>query len=527
MSAAASTNRPSRIQSLCHRPALLAPLAGLALLACDRGGDHAMLGPRIAEAAAPASPSSDSNKDGTNVTPKTAVPNEARVLSDAFANVAAAIRPSVVRIDVETSGGGPRLAGRERSRPGPDLDVPRFFERFFEFGDAPDVPQGPMRGTGSGVLIDKAGYVVTNAHVVEHGDKVTVSFGNSKGVPAKVVGRDPMTDVAVVKVDKPPADAVAARLGDAQKLRIGEWVLAVGSPLGMSQTVTSGIISGLGHTGSGFQFTSGQRVRDYIQTDAKINPGNSGGPLVNLAGEVVGINTLINVGPGGSYGFAIPINQVREVASVLMKEGRMHYAYLGVMIGDVDNAPDELKRQLGKGITEGAVVTSVTPGGPAAAVGLKPGDVITKLGGQTIKSASDVVAFVSGQKIGSKVPLGYVREGKANSAEVTLKEMPTPGEPSESEHRVGLRLQTVTPSLAHALGIEGVTKGAVVTEVVPGSPADKSGIAAGDVILEVNRKPVTSAADASRALHEAKGSALLRVTSNRGARFVTLDLGVG
>jgi serine protease Do len=505
---------------------LLAPLAGLALLACDRGGDHAMLGPRIAEAAAPAAPTSDSSKDGANVTPKTAVPNEARVLSDAFANVAAAIRPSVVRIDVETSG-GPRLAGRTRSRPGPDLDLPHFFERFFEFGDAPDVPQGPMRGTGSGVLIDKAGYVVTNAHVVEHGDKVTVSFGGGKGVPAKVVGRDPMTDVAVVKIDKPPADAVAARLGDAQKLRIGEWVLAVGSPLGMSQTVTSGIISGLGHTGSGFQFTSGQRVRDYIQTDAKINPGNSGGPLVNLAGEVVGINTLINVGPGGSYGFAIPINQVREVASILMKEGRMHYAYLGVMIGDVENAPEELKRQLGKGTTEGAVVTSVTPGGPAAAVGIKPGDVITKLGGQTIKSASDVVAFVSAQKIGSKVQLGYLREGKANSAEVTLKEMPTPGEPSESENRVGLRLQTVTPSLAHALGVESGTKGAVVTEVVPGSPADKSGIAAGDVILEVNRKPITSAAEASRALHEAKGSALLRVTSNRGARFVTLDLGVG
>jgi serine protease Do len=498
---------------------------GLALPACERGDNHAAFGPRRAEAAAPAAtPAPPTETSG--VTPKTAVPDVARVLSDAFANTAAAIRPSVVRVDVETNVAN-RLAARGPLGSRPDRDLPDFFQHFFEFGDVPDVPQGPMRGTGSGVLIDKAGFVVTNAHVVERAGKVTVSFESGKGLSAKVVGRDPMTDVAVVKIEKPPANLVVARLGDAQKLRIGEWVLAVGSPLGMHQTVTSGIVSGLGRTGNGFQFTSGQRVRDYIQTDAKINPGNSGGPLINLSGEVVGINTLINVGPGGSYGFAIPINQVRDVATTLMKEGRMHYAYLGVTISDVENAPPELQQHLGKGVTEGALVTSVTPGSPASEVGLKPGDVITKLGDKTIKSAEEVVGYVGGQKIGSKVQLAYQREGKTHSADVTLKEMPIPGEPSDNEAKVGLRLQTVTPTLAHALGVEEGTKGAVITEVVPGSPAEKGGLAAGDVIIEVARKPVASAAEAARALHEVKGSVLLRVTNNRGARFVTLDVGVG
>ena len=188
--------------------------------------------------------------------------------------------------------------------------------------------------------MDAHGDIVTNRHVVSGATKVKVIFNDGREFTAKTLGMDAETDVAVIRLDKPPADLVAARLGDSEKLDVGEWVLAVGSPLGLDQTVTAGIVSGLGKVGRHVQM-SGGRVRHYIQTDAKINPGNSGGPLVNLSAEVVGINTLINTGPGGAYGFAIPINQVRMVAGSLLKEGRVRYAYLGVLVGDVDSARSE------------------------------------------------------------------------------------------------------------------------------------------------------------------------------------------
>jgi serine protease Do len=386
-------------------------------------------------------------------------------------------------------------------------------------------PPGPVRGTGSGVVIDPAGHVITNAHVVEHSGRVTISFAEGDPVPAHVLGADPMTDVAVVQIDKPPKDLVAARLGDASKVRIGEWMLAVGSPLGMHQTVTTGIISGLGKTGAGFRFESGQRVRGYLQTDAKINPGNSGGPLVNLAAEVVGINTLINVGPGGSYGFAIPIDQVKEVAATIIKDGQVRYPYLGVMIGSLTDAPPELRARIGKDTT-GALVSDVTPDGPAAAAGIKPGDVITKLGDQAVKQADDVVAYVSAQKIGRKLPVEIVREGKTRSLDVTLAAMPIPGQADAGQARVGVRLQTLTPEVAQALGRSGNTRGAVVTEVAPGSLAEHAGLHAGDVILEIDRKAVATADEAAQILRNRKGRVLLRVLDESGTpRFVGLDLG--
>ena len=210
-----------------------------------------------------------------------------------------------------------------------------FLRRFFQFGPGmPEPSPGPQRGTGSGVVMDARGDIVTNRHVVSGATNVKVTFSDGREFTAKTLGMDSETDVAVIRLDKPPRDLVAARLGDDDKLEVGEWVLAVGSPLGLDQTVTAGIVSGKGKVGRHVQM-SGGRVRHYIQTDAKINPGNSGGPLVNLSAEVVGINTLINTGPGGAYGFAIPINQVRRVAESLLKEGRVRYAYLGVLVGDL------------------------------------------------------------------------------------------------------------------------------------------------------------------------------------------------
>ncbi|HEY6477822.1 MAG TPA: trypsin-like peptidase domain-containing protein, partial [Polyangia bacterium] len=247
-----------------------------------------ILAPATAQAAGPA------------VTPKTEAPNEARALSHAFSNVAKALAPSVVRIEVEIGAGrgamGPHGHGGmpEEGDEG-DEEVPPFFRHFFQGGPGGGMPQpGPQHGVGSGFIIDTNGDIVTNRHVVQGATKVTVTMNDEKEYAAHVVGKDAQTDVAVVRLDHPPSNLVVARLGDSDKLDVGEWVVAVGSPLGLEQTVTAGIVSGKGRPGRHVQM-SGRRVRGYIQTDAKINPGNSGGPLVNLEGEVVGVNTLIQV----------------------------------------------------------------------------------------------------------------------------------------------------------------------------------------------------------------------------------------
>ena len=313
---------------------------------------------------------------GGPVTPRTQAPNEARVLSSAFSAVAKALRPSVVRIDVEIA---PSRVAQNDGNDGPsEEDLAPFLRRFFGPG-MPEPEQGPQRGTGSGVVLDARGDIVTNRHVVSGASTLKVTFSDGREFSAKTVGTDAETDVAVIRLEKPPADLVAARLGDSDALDVGEWVLAVGSPLGLDQTVTAGIVSGKGRVGRHVQM-SGGRVRTYIQTDAKINPGNSGGPLVNLVAEVVGINTLINTGPGGAYGFAIPVNQVKMVAASLLKEGRVRYPYLGVMVGDVGEL-DADRRAPTTGLTEGAFVSQVTPGGPASKAGLHAGDVISDIDG--------------------------------------------------------------------------------------------------------------------------------------------------
>ncbi|HVY40900.1 MAG TPA: trypsin-like peptidase domain-containing protein [Polyangia bacterium] len=497
-----------------------------ACLGCDR------LASRLSNNAAPAPstatpaeaparpeappPSGPALQPGAQVTPKTQAPNEARVLSTAFASVARALRPSVVRIDVEI--GGSRVA---QNGDDDDEQMAPFLRRFFQFGPGmPEPSPGPQRGTGSGVVMDGRGDIVTNRHVVSGATRVKVTFTDGRELPAKTLGMDSETDVAVIRLENPPRDLVAARLGDSDALEVGEWVLAVGSPLGLDQTVTAGIVSGKGKVGRHVQM-SGGRVRRYIQTDAKINPGNSGGPLVNLSAEVVGINTLINTGPGGAYGFAIPINQVRRVAESLIKEGRVRYAYLGVLVGDPNEGEVAAK---GLPAGTGALVTQVTPGGPAARAGLRAGDVITDIDGKKIEGAGDVIDTVSNRPIGSKVAVGLWREGKRQPAEVTLGELPsadarngaTPG-------NLGLALQTLTPPLADSLGLEPGTRGAVVAEVVPGGAAAAAGVAEGDVILEVDRQRVTTAEEAVTALStQRRGGHLVRLRTANGLRYITL-----
>jgi serine protease Do len=496
------------------------------LWSCDRSS---VASAPVVSSPPAATPNQQPPPPGAAVTPKTQTPDVAKSLSSAFANTAKAVRPSVVRIDIE--GPKPPLAERRRRSPDDDDvpgDLPRFFRRFFfDFGEAPDFPQapmpGPVRGTGSGIILDTAGNLVTNSHVVEHAAKVKVTLWDGQEIPAKVVGHDSRTDVAVVRLDRIPKNLVIARLGDSNRVQVGEWVLAIGSPLGLEQTVTAGIVSGKGHVGRLVQM-SGDRVREYIQTDAKINPGNSGGPLVNLDGEVIGINTLIRTGAGGAYGFAVPINEVRRVAQALMKDGRIRYPYLGVMVRDLDTLDDDARKSLGRGAPEkGAYVDQVTPGSPAAKAGLKKGDVIVKLNGEAVKVSADVVDYVSARAIGAPVTVTVFRDGATKDLATKLGEAPSDEDASATAGPLGLSLQTLTPKLAESLGLPSETKGAAVAEVAPGSVAERAGLEPGDVILDVDRKPVRSADEAVDTLRSGRrGDHLLRVRGRNGVRFVTL-----
>jgi len=453
------------------------------------------------------------------VTARVSPSREAVALSDAFANAAAAIRPSVVRLDVEGTDDASQLT--ESSQLGKPA-LPDFIRQFLDLGAAKAQKRRvPVQGTGSGIIIDDKGDVVTDSHVVQGAEKVTIKLPDHRAFTGRVIGTDTLTDVGVVRFDKPPPGLVAARMGDSDKLRIGQWVIAVGSPLGLDQTVTAGIVSGIGQTGGNFHFTSGERVRKYIQTDAEINPGNSGGPLVDLEGEVLGLNTLINVGPGGSYGFAIPVNQASHVAAILIKEGRVRYPYLGVSVVAVADIPAALRAQLGKDLpAQGAIVASIAPGGPADAAGLKPGDVVTKIAGRPIEASGDLVADISDQAIGGDVVVDYNRGGESRALHVKVGEYPV--EPASGDGRIGVALQTLTAPLAKSLGLDPRSRGAVVTEVMPGGPAEKSGLAVGDVIRQINHRWVASADDAVAAMRSGKGSRLLRVTSPAGTRLVTV-----
>jgi serine protease Do len=465
------------------------------------------------------------------VTPKMQAPAEARALSKAFSGVAKALRPSVVRLDVESE--GPRVAtNRERrgDRFRGDPDLREFFERFFDFDGSPN--QGPGRGTGSGFLIDTQGNIITNSHVISGASKVTVILSDGSKVPARVIGKDEMTDVAVVRLDSARTGLVAARLGNSDQAEIGEWVLAVGSPLAMDQTVTAGIISGKGKLGKNPTLGPtmfGGKVREYLQTDAKINPGNSGGPLVNLEGEVIGVNTLINTGPGGAYGFAIPINQVRTVAESLIKDGRMRYAYLGIQMEDLKEVDGPAREALPKNAPSAAVlVVEVTPGSPAQRAGLRAGDIITRIDERKVEGPVDISEHVTSKTIGTPVNLDYLREGQPRSLKITLGELPTKadGEAAPTEiqkEQIGVELQNLTPDIARFLNLPEGTQGVLITEVRPGSREGRAGLRAEDVILEINRKEVRSPEEAITALRaNGSGAQVLKIRRAGQTRFVTV-----
>lgn len=419
---------------------------------------------------------------------------QAQSLSQAFTQVAEGVSPAVVSIKVEAKAESPH--------------------GFFFGGGAG--PQSSVRG-GSGFIFRSDGAILTNNHVVENADRVEVKLQDGRIFEAKVLGTDPATDLAVLKIDAKGLNAV--QFADSDKARVGEWVVAIGSPFGLDYTLTVGVLSAKGR-GIG-----ANEIEDYLQTDASINPGNSGGPLLNLDGQVLGVNTVI-VGPrNAGVGFAIPSNLVRHVGEQLLKSGEVSRAWIGV--GFQELTPD-LAKSFGTKVQGGALVSHVEPGGPAAKAGIKPGDVIEKVGDQPVNQGRDLLRAVLNKRVGEQTQLTLLRGGKRVGVTLTTGERPGSetlasggqgGGKGAVTDGFGLSVQTLTPELAQRLGYEGEGK-VVIRGVAPGSPAARAGLTQGDVIVEADKSPVRSTSDLSAALKD--GQALLRVDRRGGSLFIAL-----
>jgi serine protease Do len=418
-----------------------------------------------------------------------------------FVNLAKKLKLSVVNVSTTqvSQGGGQSFESPFGGEEDPFGD---FWRKFF---GGPG-PRGPFRqkSLGSGFIIDKDGSILTNNHVVDNATKIVVKLADEREFEAKVVGKDAKTDVAVIKINTRESLPVAP-LGDSDKLDVGEWVMAIGNPFGLDNTVTSGIVSAKGrHLPGGGPYDS------FIQTDASINPGNSGGPLINLRGEVVGINSVIYSRSGGNIGigFAIPINLVKELLPQLKGKGKVTRGYLGVLIQKVT---PEIAESLGMDRPRGALVADVTKGGPAEGAGIKVGDVIVEFDGKEIKESNDLPLVVARTPVDKKVRLKVWRDKKELQLSAGVGEMKdeevvaSAGEKGE----LGLTVQQVTREIAESLGLERA-EGVVISAVEPGSSADEAGLRRGDIILEVDRKPVKKVADYRKAIGEArKGKGVL------------------
>ena len=375
---------------------------------------------------------------------------------------------------------------------------------------------GPRRSLGSGFVLDDDGYIITNHHVVEDATKIVVRLQSDKEYEAKVVGTDAKTDIAVIRIEDvdDPAELVALPLGDSDDLKVGEWVLAIGNPFGLDHSVTAGIVSAKGRR---INRPDRSPYDDFIQTDAAINPGNSGGPLVNLAGQVVGINSAIFSRSGGNIGigFAIPINMVRAIVPQLKEFGSVTRGWLGVMIQPVDK---DIARSLDLDDAKGALVAKVFPDSPASEAGIELGDVIVKFDGREVPESADLPAIVAATPVGKSVNVVVVRNGKKKKLEVTVAKLEGAGagaEPVEADE-LGLSIQDITPEIAKELGLDTDTEGVVVSSVTRGSPAEEAGIRAGDVIQMVGNRSVTSAEEFREELAGRSEDASLLVLVRRG-----------
>lgn len=439
---------------------------------------------------------------------------EARQVGAAFVEVARRLAPSVVRVTTQQ-----RARSSAHSRgPAHDLFEGTPFEDLFEqFGGVPRRPQAPRIGTGSGLVIDDRGHVLTNHHVVANADEVQVTFVDGKELPAKLVAADPDTDLAVLRVEG--ADAAPAEFGDSEALQVGQWLIAIGNPFGLDHSVTVGVLSAKGRYG----FAPG-KVEDFLQTDASINPGNSGGPLVSLDGKVVGINTMI-AGLGTGVGFAVSEALARPISQQLIEHGKVTRPYIGIVMQTV--TPD-LTAALGAGAPEsGAIVAEVRPGSPAERAGIQPGDVVVSVAGKRTTDSRAVQHAVLDQAIGEAVSITVWRDGAEQDVSLSPAALPDESAargPSAGEGELGLGLQTLSPEVAQGLGLDAATRGAVVTRVRPGSTAQRAGLEAGDVIVRVDESPVSTAQQAAKLLgQERPGGHLARIRRGERSLFVAIQ----
>ncbi len=454
-----------------------------------------------------------------------------RETGKAFASVAKKVSPAVVNIQVEKI-----VTNQSTQIPSPfEGGVPdEFFRHFFgpNFpGQQPDQsrkfqqmpqPEQRMSGQGSGFIISHDGYILTNNHVVGGADKVTVRLEDGREFTAKTIGTDPHSDVAVIKIDA--QDLPIISLGDSDVLEVGEWVVAIGNPFGLSHTLTVGVVSAKGRSNVGLA-----DYENFIQTDAAINPGNSGGPLVDLDGNVIGMNTAIFSRSGGymGIGFAIPVNMVRAIKDQLIIAGEVTRGYLGIVIQDL--TPD-LAESFGLDDQKGIIVAQVSKDSPAEKAGFKQGDVIEEFDGKAVSKVGSFRNQVAMKTPGSKHDIKIFRKGKPQTLSVTIGKLPS-GEltafgSTENLNKLGFTVQNLTSSIAQELGLNPDAKGVVVTQVAQGSVADRANIQAGSLIEQVNHQPVSNTIEFRSALEKTKknGSVLLLVKNGKNASYIVLKM---
>ena len=438
----------------------------------------------------------------------------AKSVPDSFASIVKKASPSVVYISTKKI-----IKRRYHSPFGQNDPLGDLFERFY--GDR--MPRNiPQTGLGTGFIIDKDGYILTNNHVVDSVDEIKVTLEDNSVFEAKIIGRDPETDIALIKIDG-AKNLKPLELGDSDKLEVGDWVIAIGNPYGLGHTVTAGIVSAKYRNN-----VMGGSFDNFIQTDASINPGNSGGPLMNIEGQVIGINSAIYSQTGGSVGigFAIPINMAKDILPML-KTGKIERGYLGVNVQNID--PD-LKDKFGLKDENGALISAVTPDGPSAKAGLKEGDVIISFQGKKIKNMNNLIRLVSSTPVGTDAEVVVIRRGEEKTFHVKLGQRPGSEEiASENQtskmESIGLELETLTPENAQDYRLS-TTEGLLVLQVEYNSPAFEAGLRQGDIILEVDREKIKTVGEFNRKLDDYKpgDTMLLWVKRRDVTEYLTLKI---
>jgi len=442
---------------------------------------------------------------------------DVRLVPENFSNLSEKASPAVVNIrTVKTIKGGGRVFRHFSRDPfGKDDPMEDFFEKFF--GEKPQ-HEFKQRSLGSGFIIDKEGYIVTNNHVIENADKIKVKLNNGKEFDAEIIGRDPNTDIALIKI-KPARHLPAVKVGDSDALKVGQWVIAIGSPFGLEHTVTAGIVSAKGRViGSG-------PYDDFIQTDASINPGNSGGPLINMNGDVIGINTAIVAG-GHGIGFAIPINLAKGIINQLKKHGEVTRGWLGVAIQDLN---EDLAKYYGVEGKKGVLVAEVFPGDPADEAGIKPKDIIVGVNGEKVETGRDLTRIIANFGVGENVKIKLLRNNREKTVNVKIakrKNSKVLARKTQTgqEDELGIQISKLTPEIADRFNIKE-HKGIVVVEVASGSKAESAGVLVGDIVKEINRTRINTVEEYNNTIKKCKkGESIELLIKRTGVGFLVVKL---